>query len=357
VSETPVFLAADLAGELVEAAWEIQRAVDTPEYRRLAERAVPAALAVPGESPHTTFLQVDFALVRDESGRVAPRLIELQGFPSLYFFQWLLTRGYQRFFDLPAGWSPYYDGLDEAGYVEVMRRVIVGDRDPAEVVLLEIEPEKQKTRIDFAATERALGVRAVCATRVRRRGRSLFYERDGREMPIRRIYNRVIFDELERKGLRLDDLFRREIDVEWVGHPNWYFKISKFSLPFIRSRYAPPTLFLDGLAALPDDLDNWVLKPIFSFAGLGVEVGPSRERLRSLANPANYVLQRRVEYAPVVATPDDPAKVEIRMMFVWADRPRLVNGLVRMSKGKMMGVDFNKERLWVGSSVAFHPPA
>jgi len=359
ISETPVFLAEELARELEAAAWEILRQVTSDEHRRRAAAALPAGSSVPGETDHPAFLQVDFALARGASGDVLPQLIELQGFPSLYGFQWLLARGYRRHLYVPAGWSTYYSGGDDATYVEELRRTIVGDRDPAEVVLLEIFPEKQKTRIDFAVTERLLGIPTVCATRVQKRGRRLFYRSAGSgggEVEIRRIYNRVIFDELERKGIRLDHLFREEIDAEWVGHPNWYFRISKYSLPLVHGRYAPPCHFLADLDAPPADLERYVLKPIFSFAGLGVEVEVTPEKLAAVRDRANYILQRKVDYAAVVATPDEPAKVEVRMMFVWDEAPRLVNSLVRMSKGKMMGVDFNKDKTWIGASVAFHPP-
>jgi hypothetical protein len=357
VSETPVFLSAELGRELESAAWEVFREVTSPEHRRRVAAALPAASAVPGETDHPAFLQIDFALARDASARVLPQLIELQGFPSLYGFQWLLARGYRRHLPVPAGWSTYFSGYDDASYVEELRRTIVADRDPAEVVLLEIFPEKQKTRIDFAVTERLLGIPTVCATRVEKRGRRLFYrDASGREVEIRRIYNRVIFDELERKGIRLDHLFRDEIEAEWVGHPNWYFHISKYSLPLVRSRYAPACHFLAELAAPPSDLERYVLKPIFSFAGLGVDVEPTPAKLAAIADRGNYILQRKVDYAPLVLTPDEPAKVEVRMMFVWDARPRLVNSLVRMSKGKMMGVDFNKDKTWIGASVAFHPP-
>ncbi|HEX3557171.1 MAG TPA: hypothetical protein VIA62_28425, partial [Thermoanaerobaculia bacterium] len=212
------------------------------------------------------------------------------------------------------------------------------------------------TRIDFHVTRRLLGIPIVDAREVIERNGRLFYPRDGREVPIRRIYNRVIFDEVERKGLDLSRIFHRDlVDVTWVGHPNWYLKLSKFSLPFIKSRYCPPTWFVSDLKELPADLENYVLKPLFSFAGLGVEIGPSRERLRLLSNPQDFILQRKVDYAPVIETPDDPAKAEVRMMFVWKDRPQLVNNLVRLSKGKMMGVDFNKDRTWIGASLAYHP--
>jgi hypothetical protein len=365
ICETPLFLTEALTRELIAAADEVLAAVTSEEYLALAGRAVPPELAVPGDEGHPVFLQIDFALVRGEDGLLTPRLIELQGFPSLYGFQWLLEEEFRANFPaIPADFSPYFSGLDARTYPAALRDVIVGDRDPENVVLLEIEPEKQKTRIDFSVTERLTGVRTVNATDVIERGGRLYYHREGpeggREVPIERIYNRVIFDEVARKGLDLSHIFRRELDVTWVGHPNWYLKISKFSLPFIKSRYSPPAFFVSDLQELPMDLDSYVLKPLFSFAGLGVEMGPSPERLRNLQDPENYILQKKVDYAPAIETPEDPARAEVRMMFVWKEgadeRPRLVNNLVRMGKGKMMGVDFNKDKTWVGASLAYHPP-
>lgn len=354
ISETPVFLTEELTREVVRAGWEIAETVTAPEYLAGADRAIPPGLAVPNEDEHTTFLQVDFALARDAEGHIVPRLIELQGFPSLYAFQWLLEWAFRDTFGISDEVAPYFEGLDESSYVDVLREVIVDGSDPETVVLLEIEPDKQKTRADFTCTERLLGVPAVDLREVIERNGKLFYRREGRELPIHRIYNRVIFDELQRKGLP-DDLFRKDLDVTWVGHPNWYFKISKWSLPFLNSPYAPPAKFLSDVVELPEDLGNYVLKPLYSFAGLGVEVAPTADRLRSIRDRDNFILQRKVDYAPCIETPDIPAKAEIRMMFVWKDRLRLINNLVRMSKGAMMGVDFNKDKTWIGASLAYHP--
>jgi hypothetical protein len=358
VSETPIFLSESLTRELIAAAHEVLETVTSEEYLRQADRAVPPHLKVPGDEGHTVFFQVDFAIVREDNGELSPRLIELQGFPSLYGFQWLIEKEFRSHFPaIPDDWLPYFEGLTSETYPDVLREVIVADADPENVVLLEIDPEHQKTRIDFHITRKLLGIPIVDAREVIERNGRLFYPRDGREVPIHRIYNRVIFDEVERKGLDLSHIFHRDLGgVTWVGHPNWYLKISKFSLPFIHSRYCPPTWFVSDLKELPADLENYVLKPLFSFAGLGVELGPSPERLRSLPDPENFILQRRVDYAPVVETLDEPAKAEVRMMFVWKDRPRLINNLVRMSKGKMMGVDFNKEKTWIGGCLAYHPP-
>jgi hypothetical protein len=358
ICETPLFLSERLTRELIVASDEVLGFVTSEEYLKQSDRAVPPHLRVPGDEGHTVFFQVDFAIVRGEDGELTPRLIELQGFPSLYGFQWLLEKEFRSHFPaVPEDWSPYFSGLTAETYPAALRDVIVADCDPEQTVLLEIDPAHQKTRIDFCVTEQLLGIPVVDAREVIERGGRLFYPRDGREVPIRRIYNRVIFDELERKGIDLSRIFHRDlVDVTWVGHPNWYLKISKFSLPFIKSRYCPPTSFVSDLREVPEDLENYVLKPLFSFAGLGVELGPTRERLRSLPDPENFILQRRVDYAPALETPDEPAKAEIRMMFVWKDRPMLVNNLVRISKGKMMGVDFNKDKTWIGASSAYHPP-
>jgi hypothetical protein len=360
ISETPLFLDAETTRELVRAGWEIATAVTDPAYLAHTGRALPPGLVLPARDTHTSFLQVDFALALDETdrenGRMVPRLIELQGFPSLYAFQWLLERAFRETYGIPEHLTPYFDGLDETTYGHCLRDLIVAGADPETVILLEVDPETQKTRVDFACTERLIGVPTVGLSEVIERGGRLYYHRDGRDVPITRIYNRVIFDELERKGLPRDLFQREHAGVTWLGHPGWYFRLSKFALPYLKSRYAPPAWFLsDVLSELPEDLESYVLKPLFSFAGLGVELGPTPERLRGIRNPEDFILQRKVDYAPAVETLDVPAKAEVRMMFVWDDKLRLINNLVRMSKGKMMGVDFNRDLTWIGGSLAYHP--
>ena len=287
-----------------------------------------------------------------------PRLIELQAFPSLFGFQFLLLGCMRNAFPaIPRDWTSSFGGIKDEQYIGILRRTIIADSKPENVILLEIEPEKQKTRIDFAATELLLGIRSVCVTKVKKRGCELFYERDGTETRVERIYNRVIFDELERRpDLRLQFSFQDEFDVAWIAHPNWYYKISKHSLPFIKTAHTSPAFFADEFPA-DENIDNYVLKPLYSFAGLGVEMEPTREKLGTLKNPHQWILQRKVEYASFVPTVDGAkSKAELRMMFVWSEKgePVLVNNLVRMSQGKMMGVNFNKDKTWVGSSIALH---
>jgi hypothetical protein len=223
---------------------------------------------------------------------------------------------------------------------------------------MEIAPESQKTRPDFVMTEKLLGVPTVAIHEVIKRGRQLFYQKDGAEIPIRRIYNRVIVDELVRKNVQFNFDYRDELDVEWAGHPNWFFRLSKFSLPFLQHSSVPRSWFLNQLHEYPEDLENFVLKPLFSFAGSGVKVNITRADLDEIpeAERGDYLLMEKISYAPVIRTPDEPSKVEIRLMSVWPDDepapiPTLLLG--RMSKGAMMGVDFNKNKTWVGSTACF----
>lgn len=355
VSETPIFLSRDLTNELVKEVYEIFTALQSDDFKVHAAQALPSDMYVPNEHPHPRFIQFDFAICKNQNESYSPRLIELQSFPSLYCFQLHLAESFRKHYDIPENLVPLFNGLTREDYLTRLKTTIIADKDPENVILLEIDPPHQKTRIDFACTEAMLGIRTVDISHVIKRGKKLYYASEGKEIPIDRVYNRVVFDELMRKNPPRSFRFTEELDVHWVGHPNWYFKISKHTLPFLKTRYAVPCFFLSDLQEYPSDLDHYVLKPLFSFAGTGVEVDVTRKLLDSIQDRSNYILQQKVDYAPLIETPDQPSKAEIRMMFLWHDAPMLVNNLVRLSKGKMMGVNFNKDKTWVGSSVAFHP--
>lgn len=365
-AETPVFLTKDVKRQLVEACSDIVGQLQTEQFKKHSCAAIPEGLSVPNETPHPVFLQIDFGICTDAHGNFIPQLIELQGFPSLYGYQAFLNDTIRKHFPIPPTYGASFNGFVRESYEKLLREVIVGDSDPAHVVLLEIEPERQKTRIDFVIMERMLGIRTVCLTKVIKRGKQLFYHNDGKEIRIERIYNRVIFDELIRKKIRSEFTLTDDVDVHWVGHPNWYFRVSKQTLPLLRGRYVPECHFVNELDDYPSDLHNYVLKPLYSFAGIGVDIDVRKEKLDRLTDKSQYLLQRKVEYADLIATPDGYAKAEVRMMFVWPEGPNaatglekgpiLVKNLVRLSKGRMMGVDFNKYKTWVGSTIAYHEP-
>ena len=356
--ETPVFLPPSLRDEMVRAATEIWTELSTPASLRRSLEAVPPPLDVPGAGDHPLFAQADFAVTRDgPEGELAPKLIELQAFPSLYAFQIFQTK--ELVLITPDGDKLGFllSGLDEPGYLRVVGDAILGGLPPENVVLMDIDPPTQKTFVDFAFTEQLWNVRAVSVSDIETRGRELWYRRDGKPTRILRIYNRLIFDELFAKGIRIPVDFTKPLDVSWAGHPNWYFRWSKHSLPRLRHPTVPESRLLSE--GPPPDPENWVLKPLFSFAGSGVKVDvtsadldavPSEERSQTL-------LMRKVRYAPVVETTDgNVSKCEIRVMFVWRDGvPVAVTTLARLSQGRMMGVAFNKDRTWVGSSGCLWP--
>src|SRR5882757_4906892 len=354
VSETPCFFPTALTERLAEAGKTlIRQLVDNPEYLARSENTIPLQFRVPNESPHPMFVQVDFGLVRDASGEIQPKLVELQAFPSLYAYQPVLSQTYIDVYGLDPSLRYHLSGLDGKSYVRLLRDAIVAGHDPENLVLMEVHPEEQKSLPDFLLTEKLLGVRTVCITKIRKEGRRLFYEAGGKRIPIQRIYNRAIVDELERKGVALPFDFRDDLDVEWAGHPNWYFRISKYSIPYLKHPSVPRTWFLDQMPALPSDLENFVLKPLYSFAGLGVVIAPSRKDIDAIASDkrSQYILQERMNFTPVIETPHGPTKAELRIMYIWLKELTPVLIIVRMGRGLMMGVDHNKKMEWVGSSA------
>jgi len=357
VSETPCFFPKPLLDEMAQSGKDLIHQLGTLEYRKASFAAIPPEFNVPREAPHPMFIQVDFGLTRGADGKLRPKLVELQGFPSLYAYQALLSQLYIEVFGLDVSLQYLYSDLDWESYKKLLRRAIVGDCDPQNVILMEIDPRHQKTLPDFLLTEKLLGIPTVSITDIEKRGRELFYEKAGRRIPIRRIYNRAIVDELVRKNLKLNFRFDEELDVEWAGHPNWYFRMSKFSLPFLRHECVPKTEFLDRVEQMPHDLQNYVIKPLFSFAGLGVLINLTKEDLARIppGKRAEYILQEKINFEPVIETPFGPTKAEVRMMYIWVDELLPVMSIVRMGRGLMMGVDHNKNMEWVGSAAALYP--
>jgi hypothetical protein len=356
--ETPCFLPKPLVDRMVGYGRElIHQLVDDPGYRRRSDAALPAEFRVRDETPRPLFVQVDFGLVRAPSGEIEPKLVEIQGFPSLYAFQVAIAEQYRQAYSLDPSLHFLPPGIDVQTYYGLLRRAIVGNHDPENVVLLEINPFAQKTLPDFLLTANICGIRIVNAFEVIQEDTKLFYRSDHRQIPIRRIYNRMIFDELARSGQPLPFEINGKLDVEWAGHPNWFFRISKFSTPFLRHPSVPETCFFNKVESLPDHPERYVLKPLFSFAGLGVIVGATRDQLAAIPREkrSQYILQERLEFEPVIETPCGPTKVEVRIMFLWLDELEPGAILLRLGRGSMMGVDYNRNMDWVGSSAAFYP--
>jgi hypothetical protein len=357
LAETPVFIPKDFKEKVLSACESIVDVIVQPGFKAMTQRAIPADVLVPGENDHTHFIAFDFGVCENEAGELEPQLIEMQGFPTLFTWQLLQAEAYRNHFPIPEGFSNFLNGYDRESYLQLLKTILLGNHAAENVVLLEIYPHQQKTRVDFYSTQEFTGIQPVCLTELIAEGNKLHYLREGVKTPIHRIYNRLIFDDLhQQKDLGPVVDLTQAFDVEWVPHPNWFYRISKFTLPFIDHPYIPKTFFLNELETIPIDLENYVLKPLFSFAGQGVVIDVTPEDITAIKDPENWILQRKVKYAAVIETPNEPAKAEIRIFYFWKDgdaRPIAVHNLARLSKGKMIGVRYNADKDWVGGSECF----
>ncbi len=359
VAETPVFVDAMLFSKLISAGSEIIRFIDHKDFKQITERAIPNVCYVPNEDEKSLFIALDFAVCKDDTGNYSPQLIEMQGFPSLFAYQHFLALNFRKHFDIPSTLNHLLNGMTNDEYLACLKNSILGSHEPQHVILLEIEPLKQATAVDFILTEQFAGVKAVCISEVIRENKKLFYLRQGVKTEIKRIYNRVIFDELlKRPDLDCAFSLTDDVDIEWAGHPNWFFRISKYTMPLLKSDFIPPCYFLDQIANIPSDLKNYVLKPLFSFSGSGVlfHVTPNDIDQIPFEERHNYLLQRKVHYEPCIQTPDGQVKCEIRLLYIYNTNKQsyeLILNLVRLSHGEMIGTKYNKDKTWVGGTVGF----
>jgi hypothetical protein len=383
IAETPVFLPLALLEEMASEGVKLaQSLLGDVTYLSAARKAIPAGYDVAGETAHPNFLTADFALVRDVSGKLIPRLVEIQAFPSVYGYQQVLSEAYRDAFALPGTLGSFLGGLDEASYWAFLGKTVLGGHDPRNVVLTELDPRNQKTLPDFEVTARRLGIAVVDIRSLEPVGEKLHYRNaSGRLVPIHRVYNRAIADELMARQVRLPFDLTKDWDVEWAGHPNWYFLISKFSIPWLSRppgahTVVPPAVFVDEFlegsgraelaeagVALPDEAGpetvygELLLKPLFSFAGKGIQFDPTRAQLEAIpaARRGEFLLQRRMRFEHTIETPAGLTQAEIRILYLWPDGGSLTPALslVRLGRGKMMGVDHNKDQEWVGASAAF----
>jgi hypothetical protein len=355
-AETPIYIPKDFTAKMLNACEDILDLITADNFKALTERSIPRNLAVPGEDDHPECLVFDFGICENNEGDPEPQLIEMQGFPTLYAFQAFHTEITAAYANMPDTHSAYLNGYDKETYTRLLKEIILGNEQPENVILLEIYPEQQKTRIDFYCTEDLLGIKTVCLTKLIAEGDDLFYLNEGIKTPIRRIYNRLIFDDLEQQqGLENIIDLTKNYTVKWVPHPNWFYRISKFTLPFIQNPFVPETFFLNEIS-MPLNLAEYVLKPLFSFAGMGVVIDVTQADIEGIPDPENWILQRKVNYAPIIKTPEEPAKAEIRLFYFWKKewkRPVAVHNLSRLSKGKMIGTRYNQDKTWVGGTVAF----
>lgn len=354
ISESPLFLTKEFEAKLIEASESIIDQIKALPAETL-QKAIPDNCRVPNDTDQPHFFTIDFGICSSGNGEIEPQLIELQAFPSLYAFQKAFE---DTFCEVYPFLAKIRNTMPYETFKNHLKEVIVGNENPENVILLEIYPERQKTAIDFVLTEKLLGIKTVCLTKIKKKGKKLFYDNNGKLTEVKRIYNRVIFDELDRiPDLKTEFDFREDIEVTWVTHPNWFFKISKYLLPLLQHPFVPKSYFLHEFPE-HENLKDFVLKPLFSFAGSGVNLNPTKEITDAIEDKENYILQRKVQYEPVFEDiHGDFSKAEIRLLYIWREkdeRPILLENLGRMTKAAMVNVDFNKkDAIWIGSSNAF----
>jgi hypothetical protein len=362
LAETPLFLSHALRDRLKNDALAICAELSVPATLTKMKQAIPAQYDAPNMTALPECVQVDFALVENEKGELEGKVVELQGFPSLYALEVMMADGWREVLasrpNLDRDWTCLFDVDRQAG-MDRIARLLTGGEDPEHVAMIDLDPHAQKTWPDFAATKLFFGIEPTSATHVIKRGNKLFREVAGREVPIRRIYNRLVFDELEVKKITLPFSWKDDLDVTWCAHPNWYWAWSKYSLPFLRHPAVPKTRFLSDVKTLPDDLSRYVMKPLFSYAGAGVVVDVTPEAIARVpeVDRHNFILQEKVDYANAITMPSAPegrpgVKAEVRIMLMAdGDHHVPILPLVRLSRGKMLGVDFNRGLDWTGGTV------
>lgn len=353
ISESPIFLTQNFKKKLINTSNAIINQIKHMPTEEL-NRAVPIEYYVPNDINHPQFMIFDYAICQNENLEIEPQLIELQAFPSLFGFMKIYE-------DCLISTYPFLNKLEKKTpkneYIAKLKHLIIANEKVENVILLEVLPKRQKTYIDFEITKHFLGIETVCVTQIIKKGRKLFYRKKNELIPINRIYNRVVFDELfgaEKLELSFD--FTENLEVEWVTHPNWFYKISKYLLPKLDYPYIPKSFYLNEFADF-DNLDQYVLKPLFSFAGSGVNLNPKIHEIKSIENPQNYILQKKVQYASLFQDINNEfSKAEIRLMYIWDDKrrnPEMLVNMVRMTKSEWANMsNLNNEQIWVGCTTA-----
>lgn len=353
IAETPIFADKSFKELVLKAGEEILSQVDEIKTNEEIYNLIPKKYLVSGDDGDIEIIALDFAITL-ENNKPNIKLVELQGFPSLYAFENYIGYKYLDFFNLGDGSSHLFSDLDFNSYNDLMKKKLLGEYAPEQVILLEIDPWNQGTSVDFYYTEKYYGIKSVCLSEIKKQGKKLFYENNGQQIEIKRIYNRIIIDELERRQEFIKEFnFYDEIEAEWVVHPNWFVKCSKLMLPYLKSEYIPETHFLSEIDTNKLDLTEWVLKPIFSFSGSGVVFNLTDDDIKSITNPEQYIIQRKIKYEPIIPDVEGGfSKVELRMMYIKKDGKYIpVTNLARMTKGDLVGVKYNKNKTWVGGNI------
>lgn len=358
IAETPLFLSSVFKNQLLEVGEYVCAQIVAADFISKTEKSLQNTRSTPNEMGLPECIVMDFAIAHNDQNEIVPALIELQGFPSLFAFEVLQDEAFRNTYTIPENVTPYLNGYTKDKYLRHLSTMIKGEQGE-HTVLLELLPNQQKTRIDFYCTQHYLNIPIVCITEIFKKGNALYYQREEIDIKIDRIYNRIVADELKNQSEEIKEkaeILYSDLTINWVTHPNHFFRISKYMLPSLQHDCIPKTQFVDQIQSNPNNLEKYILKPLFSFAGQGVIIDVQSSDFSSITDPANWIMQEKVNYAPCIETPDGFAKAEIRLFYFW-DKPTqkyiATLNLCRLSKGKMIGVNYNQTATWVGGSLAY----
>lgn len=355
IAETPVFIPASFKNQMLDTCESIIDFITDDDFKTLTQSSIPKEYQILNENEYPQMLVFDFGICTNEHHEITPQLVEMQGFPSIYGFQLMVDDVFKSIYQLPFNISSFLNGYNLHSYTELMREIIIGNLNAENVILLEIEPEKQKTKIDFQCIENILGIKTVCLKTIFAENEELYYWNDNKKIRINRIFNRIVFDDLKNYDLAHCIDLKKDYKVEWLPHPNWFYRISKYTLPFLQHPNIPQTYFLNEIKQ-PLKLEDYVLKPLFSYAGMGVIIDVTQQDIYNIPDPENWILQKKVHYANIIETPTGNAKAEIRLFYFWKKewkRPIAIHNLARLSKGEMIGTRYNANKDWVGGTIAY----
>jgi len=187
VAETPVFVDKVFTEKILSACESIVDVITQPNFLAITKNAIPEDIQIKNENVFSHFIAFDFGICENDKGELEPQLIEMQGFPSLFAYQIWHDELTTRHFNIPDTYSAYLNGFNKESYLQLLKEIIVKDVPAENVILLELLPHEQKTRVDFYCTEDYMGIPIVCLTDLILEGKKLFYEKDGKKIEIKRI--------------------------------------------------------------------------------------------------------------------------------------------------------------------------
>jgi len=267
----------ELKSELIEAATGITNQLFSSRVLTLAESNITDNSNILDfrsykNLPEPYFMTIDLAYA--PGGGTNFKLIEAQAFLSIshMFFE-----HYSKLLDLNRDVF-----LNFEAYQHFLRKI-----QNNHSILLEDCPWEQKTAIDFHLLQKQASIEVL-------NFRGILGSHALKE---KLIYNRLIFADLTAQEFANAKISLSGLpNARWLHHPDWYYFVSKSSLPYITSPWAAQSfLVADKPLNFEPKSNAWVLKPLFDYGCSGVNLNPSRTDIENVDAPKEWLLQQKIE--------------------------------------------------------------